>query len=292
LKTYDNQKVLDVAEESWDNYESILERESREVNLPAIVAWEILENFLFQLSRYYQTINSWTDRSNVEDAVFNLQRSKKLLQGLISLIAREDIRSTPSKENFGYFAVVALAALEVYEGNYQQALSTISHISLADLSIYSRSIGVLLTLFLTASYAYFMLEQYKESARLSEMFLVFFQKNKKYFSGIIGEGIVTRQFEKLAGLLCLSYIFLEEKPKTVIMEVFKATTIKLKDKQNRERLADKYTKLRQNDVSTFVKLFQHCSLPSVRPNVPHCLPSPKPSRNQFSSASVPCKPSP
>lgn len=209
----------------------------------------------------------------------------------MGLIAREDIRSTPSKENFGYFAVVALAALEVYEGNFQQALNTISHISLGNLSIYSRSIGVLLTLFLTASYAYFMLEQYKESARLAEMFLVFFQKNKKYFSGIIGEGIVTRQFEKLAGLLCLSYIFLEEKPKTIIMEVFKATTIKLKHKQHRERLADKYAKLRQNDVSTFIKLFQHCSLPSVRPNVPHHRCSPKPSKNQSLSVSVPCKPS-
>jgi hypothetical protein len=137
-----------------------------------------------------------------------LQRSKELLQGLVSLIAREDIRSTPSKENFAYFALVALAALEVYQGNYAQALSTLSRISLADLSVYSRSIGVLLTLFLTASFAYFMQERYKESARLAEMFLVFFQKNKKYFSGIIGEGIVTRQFEKLAGLLCLSYIFL------------------------------------------------------------------------------------
>ncbi len=126
----------------------------------------------------------------------------------MGLIAREDIRSTPSKENFAYFALVALASLEVYEGNYQQALKTLSRISLADLAIYSRSIGVLLSLFLTASYAYFMLEQYKESARLAEMFLVFFQKNKKYFSGVIGEGIVTRQFEKLAGLLCLSYIFL------------------------------------------------------------------------------------
>jgi hypothetical protein len=157
LKTFDNQRVLDVAEESWDTYESILERESKEVNLPAIVAWEILENFLFQLSRYYQTINSWTDRSKVDDAVFSLQRSKKLLQGLVALIAREDIRSTPNKENFGYFALVALAALEVYEGNYQQALNIISRISLADLSIYSRSIGVLFTLFLTASYAYFML---------------------------------------------------------------------------------------------------------------------------------------
>lgn len=90
--------------------------------------------------------------------------------------------------------MVALATLEVYEGNYKGALSTISKISLSDLAIYSRAIGSLLTLFLTASYAYFMLEQYKESARLAEMFLVFYQKNKKYFAGLAGEKVIVRQF--------------------------------------------------------------------------------------------------
>jgi hypothetical protein len=51
------------------------------------------------------------------------------------------------------------------------------------------------------------------------------------------------------------------------MEVFKATTIKLKDKQQREKLSDKYAKLKQNDVGTFSKLFQHCALPSISTNV-------------------------
>jgi hypothetical protein len=60
---------------------------------------------------------------------------------------------------------------------------------------------------------------------------------------------------------------LEEKPKNIIMEVFKSTTLKLRDKQHRERLADKYTKLRQNDSNTFVKLFQHSSLPSITTHV-------------------------
>jgi hypothetical protein len=57
--------------------------------------------------------------------------------------------------------LVISATLEVYEGNYKEALSIISRISLPNLSVYSRSIGSLLSLFLTASYAYFMLEQYK-----------------------------------------------------------------------------------------------------------------------------------
>lgn len=47
------------------------------------------------------------------------------------------------------------------------------------------------------------------------------------------------------------------------MEIFKTTTIKLKDKQIKEKLWDKYFKLKQNDQSTFLKLYQHCALPSI-----------------------------
>lgn len=39
-----------------------------------------------------------------------------------------------------------------------------------------------------------MLEQYKESARLAEMALSFYQKNKKYFAGVTGERTIARQF--------------------------------------------------------------------------------------------------
>lgn len=78
-----------------------------------------------------------------------------------------------------------------------------------------------------------MLQRYKESARLAEMFLVFYQKNKKYFGGISSEKIINKQIERLAALLCINYVFLEEKPKNLIKEVFKNITIKVKDKQQR-----------------------------------------------------------
>lgn len=112
-----------------------------------------------------------------------------------------------------------------------------------------------------------MLEQYKESARLAEMALLFFQKNKKYFTGVTGERITARLYERLAALLCLDYIFLEERPKPLILEVFKATTIKLKENKQKEKLSDKYAKLRQNDQGTFTKLFQFCALPSISATV-------------------------
>ena len=43
------------------------------------------------------------------------------------------------------------------------------------------------------------------------------QKNKKYFAGAIAERMISRHFERLAGLLCINYIFLEEKPKAIMM---------------------------------------------------------------------------
>jgi hypothetical protein len=57
--------------------------------------------------------------------------------------------------------LLASAILEVYEENYQNALQILSKISIESLAVYSRSLGALFSLFLTASYAYFMLEQYK-----------------------------------------------------------------------------------------------------------------------------------
>lgn len=71
--------MLEVAEEAWENYESILQRESKEVVMPPIVAWEILENFLFQLSRYHQLTLTWPDRSQLNEDVFDIARSKTLL---------------------------------------------------------------------------------------------------------------------------------------------------------------------------------------------------------------------
>lgn len=96
------------------------------------------------------------------------------------------------------------------------------------------------------------------------MILMFYLRNKKHLSSI--EWVVNRQFEKLAGLLCISYIFLEEQPKSIVMEIFKNTALKFKDKKEKEKLLDKYFKLKQNDQQTFTKLFNHCCLPVLGHN--------------------------
>lgn len=45
------------------------------------------------------------------------------------------------------------------------------------------------------------------------------------------------------------------------MDIFKNTALKFKDKKEKEKLLDKYYKLKQNDQQTFTKLFNHCCLP-------------------------------
>lgn len=103
----------------------------------------------------------------MEDSLFNLETSKKMMANLAKHIPKEFSKNANTKEIFGYYSLVISATLEVYLGNYQVALDIISQISLDYILIYSKSFGCLLNFFLTASYAYFMLEQYKESARLS-----------------------------------------------------------------------------------------------------------------------------
>lgn len=98
------------------------------------------------------------------------------------------------------------------------------------------------------------------------MFLIFYQKNKKYFSKVNSERLFTRQYEKIVGLLCIDYIFLEERPKSVVYEVFKNTLIKVKDRQGKEKISDKYFKLKQNDTVTFSRLFNHCFMPVIGAN--------------------------
>ena len=97
----------------------------------------------------------------------------------------------------------------MHANEYKSTLNILSQLSLQHLSAYSKAIGALLTLFNVAGYCYFMEEQYQQAARLTELALSFYQKNKKYFSHPIIEDQTLALFERLATLLCLSYIFLE-----------------------------------------------------------------------------------
>ena len=179
---------------------------------------------------------------------------------------KEPSKNLSSKECFGYFALLAKAVLHIHANQYKDALSTLSQLSLQHLSAYSKAIGALLTLFNVAGYCYFMEEQYQQAARLTELALLFYQKNKKYFSHPTIEKQTIPLFEKLSTLLCLSYIFLEEKPKPIMMELFKSLSLK-KEKNHKEKLSDKYNRLKQNDSVTFNKLAQLVLFPSTHHSV-------------------------
>ena len=122
---------------------------------------DIFEKFLYKLGKYHQIRLSLQDKNALSEKNFSGTNAKRIFTNMIGYLNKDGGKINQSKQNFGYFSIVALATVEVYEGKYEEALKILSRISLTDLSIYSRSIGVLLSLFLTATYAYFMLQQYK-----------------------------------------------------------------------------------------------------------------------------------
>ena len=52
LRKLGGEDFIDAAEESWENYESILERASKEIQFPSLAVWDILENFILQLIKF------------------------------------------------------------------------------------------------------------------------------------------------------------------------------------------------------------------------------------------------
>lgn len=53
-----------------------------------------------------------------------------MLSKLVELIPKEFNKNATTKDLFAYYALLTLATIEVYEGNFQTALNLISRISL------------------------------------------------------------------------------------------------------------------------------------------------------------------
>jgi len=60
---------------------------------------------------------------------------------------------------------------------------------------------------------------------------------------------------------------LEEKPKTATMEIFRNTFVKTKEKESRDKISDAFFKMKQNDVTTFWRLFNLLCSNYAIPNV-------------------------
>ena len=96
------------------------------------------------------------------------------------------------------------------------------------MSILSKACGSLINLFLNTAISHFMLEEYNKSAKLLETVAPFYQKNRKYFSkSAVSCESLHKTYEKAVALLCINYIFLEEKPKASIMDSFKNLNIRI-----------------------------------------------------------------
>lgn len=141
-----------------------------------------------------------------------------------------------------------------HEKKYEEAINIVKRLSLKEMLILSKACGSLLTLFLNVSVSHFLLEEYNKSVKLLETITSFYQKNRKYFSkSQISSDNLQRLYEKSIALLCINYIFLEEKPKSSTLENFKSLSIKTRD--SKDKISDSFSKMKQQDISTFLRLF-------------------------------------
>ena len=210
----------------------------------------MLEGFL-NYYFYYRTKKNVATREDL----FNADETKTILNKIIKEIP-SSFNASPSTRQFaGYYSLVALIIIHIHEKNYSEGIKLISRIGLKDLVNYSRAFAALMSLFLGVSFCYFMQEEYSKASRLCETITFFYQKNRKHFNKVSCRESINHLNEKCVSLLCLTYIFLEEKPKTTLMEIFKNCSFKAKDREGREKVSECFSKMKQNDVATFTRVF-------------------------------------
>lgn len=87
----------------------------------------------------------------------------------------------------------------------------------------------MLTAFFVAAFGHFMLGENYKSVKLCEIVVGFYQKYRKFFDKSFSYYTQLQpMYEKLVILQCINYIYLEEKPKTAVLEIFKNTNVKTK----------------------------------------------------------------
>lgn len=98
---FDRQKHLEnvddfvrTAEDSWEAYQSIFEREFKEINFPAMIIWEIMENFLYQFAQFH-ALKGALKRNDEE--TFNIATTKEMLNKLVSEIPNEFSKSPSTR---------------------------------------------------------------------------------------------------------------------------------------------------------------------------------------------------
>ncbi len=82
----------------------------------------------------------------------------------------------------GYFSLIGLMRVQIYNSNYEKALQIIELIDFDSLYEYSKAVPSYLTLFYYTGFSYLMTKKYKEAVKTFEAILVFFNKYKTFMT--------------------------------------------------------------------------------------------------------------
>ncbi len=90
---------------------------------------DILSNFAHHLTNYHSQLPAVTDRDAIEEYVFEIAEARKMLEKMAQTLPDQPDKATP-RELFGFYALIALAQIEIFRGDYKAALASIARINL------------------------------------------------------------------------------------------------------------------------------------------------------------------
>ncbi|EAR99830.2 RNA polymerase I-associated factor PAF67 (macronuclear) [Tetrahymena thermophila SB210] len=266
---------------SWENYNDIFDtviHAQTEFPLPVPWIWDIIDEYIYQfyfacrwrytikpedqglkeiLAKDSRDLTFWNLENINENFTSVIQKSQIFEKGVLTLK-----EATSTSHYFGFFTLVGQLRLNVLIGNYDAAIKSIENLDFDSLVIFSKAFPAYFNLFYYAGFAYLMTGRYKEAVKVLESVCLMMNKYKAFLTKSSQSENMMKQLEKAVCLFAISLVFYPNKASESTFWQFKDLGIKTskQNSQNRnekERIVDKFDKLQRYDIQTFNELFNY-----------------------------------
>ncbi|KAL4487148.1 hypothetical protein ABPG72_017867 [Tetrahymena utriculariae] len=266
---------------SWENYNDIFEtviHAQTEFSLPVPWIWDIIDEYIYQfyfacrwrytikpddqglkeiLAKDARDLTFWNLENINENFTSIIQKSQIFEKGVLTLK-----EATSTSHYFGFFTLVGQLRLNVLIGNYDAAIKSIENLDFDSLVIFSKAFPAYFNLFYYAGFAYLMTGRYKEAVKVLESVCLMMNKYKAFLTKSSQSDNMIKQLEKAVCLFAISLVFYPNKASESTFWQFKDLGIKASKQNNqnrneKERIVDKFDKLQRYDIQTFNELFNY-----------------------------------
>jgi len=207
------QASADQRKQSYANYCEFFDTrldygEQDALMLPSQWAWDVVDEFAYQLQAY------WQQESGQETGVWQadevLTYFRKLVQssGVVSSGRLREPRAgqTALHKLMGYFALVGQVRVLAQLGDYQKAISTVEFLSEEALSAYSAFPPAYISLLHHLGFSLLMLNRYYDAQLLLYRAACFISRIKQYLTRSYQYNITMKKLDQICALLCVAHV--------------------------------------------------------------------------------------